>query len=72
VNSKTPIQLVRTDRREILEEVLLVVQVTEKACQRNRWKWRDKKGETVILRDFFVKMVTLIEKFKGKAGFYLF
>jgi hypothetical protein len=49
-----------------LEEVLLLVQGTERACQQNRWKWKNKKGETIILRDVFSKMVSWIEKFKGE------
>jgi hypothetical protein len=68
-DAKSSIQLTGRNRREILEEVLLVVQATERACQQNKWKWKTKKGETIVLRDVFVKMVKWIEKFKGKVPF---
>jgi hypothetical protein len=54
-----------SDRRKVLEEVCSIVQGAEQSSQEKRWKWKNRKGETVILRDVFAKMVVWIEKFKG-------
>jgi hypothetical protein len=54
-----------TDRRAALEEMLSLVRGAEKTCQEKRWKWKNRKGDFVIVRDVFVKMATWIEKFKG-------
>jgi hypothetical protein len=54
-----------SDRRKVLEEVFSIVQGAEQTSQEKRWKWKNRKGETVILRDVFTKMVVWIEKFKG-------
>jgi hypothetical protein len=54
-----------SDRRKVLEEVLSIVQGAEQTSQEKRWKWKNQKGETVILRDVFAKMVVWVEKFKG-------
>ena len=55
----------QTDRLEILEEVLQLVQGAEQKCQEKKWKWKNRKGELVIVRDLFAKMVFWIEKFRS-------
>jgi hypothetical protein len=52
-------------KREILLEVLMVVKGAEQASQEKRWKWKNRKGETIIVRDVFAKMAVWIEKFKS-------
>jgi len=54
----------RTDRRVLVEEVLAKVLEKEQLCQQKRWKWKNRKGETIIVRDVFAKMVRWINKFK--------
>jgi hypothetical protein len=54
-----------TDRRKVLEEVLSFVQDAERTAQKKRWKWKNSKGDVVIIRDVFTKMVVWIEKFKA-------
>lgn len=54
----------RTDRRVVLEEVLSEVLRREQICKDKRWKWKNRKGETIIVRDVFAKMVKWINKFK--------
>ena len=54
-----------TDRRKVLEEVLSFVQDAERNAQKKRWKWKNSKGDVVIIRDVFTKMVVWIEKFKA-------
>lgn len=54
----------RTDRRFVVEEVLAEVLKKEQLCLQKRWKWRNRKGETIIVRDVFAKMVRWINKFK--------
>lgn len=53
------------DRLKTLEDVLAIVKKAEDRCLKRRIKWKNRKGETVILRDVFEKMVVWIEKFKG-------
>jgi hypothetical protein len=54
-----------TNKREVLLEVLSLVKGAEQKCQQKRWKWKNKKGDTIIIRDVFAKMVMWIEKFKS-------
>jgi len=54
-----------TNRLEVLEEVLLMVRGAEQTCQQKRWKWKNRRGEFVIVRDIFTKMVVWIDKLKG-------
>lgn len=53
------------DRREILEEVLSIVQNAERTAQQKKWKWKNRNGNVIIIRDVFAKMVVWIEKFKA-------
>jgi hypothetical protein len=59
------LQIVAFDRRKILEEVLSIVHDAEQTAQQKRWKWKDRKGNVVIIRDVFAKMAVWIEKFKA-------
>ncbi|KAH8598886.1 hypothetical protein B0O99DRAFT_614393 [Bisporella sp. PMI_857] len=54
-----------SDRRELLVEILAIVRGAEQASLGKRWKWKNRKGEVVILRDVFGKMVVWIEKLKS-------
>jgi hypothetical protein len=45
-----------------------LVKKTEQTCLKKRVKWKNKKGEVVIVRDVFEKMVVWIEKFKGSLA----
>ena len=52
------------EKRHILEELLVLAQVSEKKCIEKRWRCTRKSGETVILRDLFGKIVKWIDIFK--------
>ena len=62
---KISLNVTRADKWEILEEVLSMVQGAEQTSRQKRWKWKNRKGEYVIIRDVFLKMVAWIERFKG-------
>ncbi|KAF4637260.1 hypothetical protein G7Y89_g834 [Cudoniella acicularis] len=51
-------------KREIVNDVLSLVRAAEQTCQQKRWKWKNRRGGSVILRDVFAKMVTWVQKFK--------
>ncbi|KAH6679762.1 hypothetical protein B0J14DRAFT_559066 [Halenospora varia] len=63
-DQKLDIDTSRIDRREIVNEVLVVVREAEQTCQHRRWKWKNSRGEYVILRDVFSKMASWIQKFR--------
>jgi len=54
-----------SDRWNILQEVLVIVQNAEKTSLEKRWKWKNRKGETIVLRDVFAKMVFWVDKLKN-------
>jgi hypothetical protein len=65
LNQVATLKSAGTDRRKVLEEVLSFVQDAERTAQKKRWKWKNSKGDVVIIRDVFTKMVVWIEKFKA-------
>lgn len=54
----------QTDKRNVLNEVLVIVEEKKTKCMENGWKFKNYKGETVIVRDVLEKVVTWIDKFK--------
>ena len=54
----------RSDKRAILSDVLNLVNVKKDQCMRSRWKYKNKNGEDIILRDLFEKMAKWVNKFK--------
>jgi hypothetical protein len=46
-----------------IQEVLLVVKRRRDECLVRRWRYKNSKGEVLILRDVFAKTITWIEKF---------
>ncbi|KAB8295087.1 hypothetical protein EYC80_007025 [Monilinia laxa] len=53
------------EKRQILEEILDLVQKQELKAQERKWKLRKKNGQVIILRDVFAKLVIWIDKFKA-------
>jgi hypothetical protein len=54
----------RVDRLKALEDVLVAVEEKKQSCLEKRWKYKNSKGEDVILRDLFAKIVVWVDKFK--------
>jgi hypothetical protein len=54
----------RVDRLKALDDVLVAVEEKKQKCLEKRWKYRNSKGEDVILRDLFAKIVVWVDKFK--------
>ena len=54
----------RTDRLAILKDVLAAVEAKKQTCMKKRWKYTNRNGDDVILRDIFEKMVRWVNKFK--------
>ena len=54
----------RSDKRAILSDVLNLVNVKKDQCIRSRWKYKNRNGEDVVLRDLFEKMAKWVNKFK--------
>jgi len=55
----------RADRRNVLEGALAEATQKQKQCVEKRWKIKNKKGDVIILRDVFEKIITCINSFKG-------
>jgi hypothetical protein len=53
------------DRREILRRVLVEATQKQKQCLEKRWKIKNRKGDVIILRDVFEKIITSVNSFKG-------
>lgn len=54
----------RHDRRAILEDILFAVNEKKRLCLERRWKFTNSKGNVVIVRDLFEKMIKWVSKFK--------
>ncbi|KAH8684848.1 hypothetical protein BGZ60DRAFT_524047 [Tricladium varicosporioides] len=54
----------RIDKWKIINEVLILVREAEQTCQHKRWKWKNSRGEYVILWDVFSKIAGWIQKFR--------
>ncbi|KAG4410527.1 hypothetical protein IFR04_016339, partial [Cadophora malorum] len=54
-----------TDRLQALQDVLVLARESERTSQEKQWKWKNRKGKFIVIRDVFGKMITWIEKIKG-------
>lgn len=54
-----------SDRRDILADILVIVREAEQASLQKRWKWKNRKGEVVILRDVFAKIAVWVDRLKS-------
>ncbi|CAG8955087.1 hypothetical protein HYFRA_00007102 [Hymenoscyphus fraxineus] len=45
------------NRLDILGDVLSLVRQKEVACQKKRWKWKNRQGKTIIIRDVLKKII---------------
>jgi hypothetical protein len=63
-DERQKIRSTQTDKRNVLNEVLVIVEEKKTKCMENGWKFKNRKGETVIVRGVLEKVVTWIDKFK--------
>lgn len=61
---KHTIGLFRPERPTILEDILVDVEAKRQICMQNRWKFKRKDGDVVILRDVCEKLIKWVTKFK--------
>jgi len=54
----------RVDRLKALEDVMVAVEEKRRSCLEKRWKYKNSKGEDVILRNLFEKIAVWVGKFK--------
>lgn len=54
----------RPDKRLVLEELLELIEEKKQLCLRRRWKFKNRNGELVFLRDILGKMSVWINRFK--------
>ena len=58
------IDVTRSDKVEILKDVYAIVKEKQQQCLQRRWKYKNRKGEEVILRDVCAKILVWVGKFK--------
>jgi hypothetical protein len=61
---KSQIDFSQQDKLTILHEVLVAVEDKKRLCLEKRWKYKNSKGETVILRHVLEKVTAWIDQFK--------
>ena len=54
----------RSDKTAILEDILTAAEIKRQACMQKRWKFKRKRGDSIILRDVFEKLIKWVQKFK--------
>lgn len=52
------------DRLAVLTDVLTLVDAKKNICINNRWRYKRKNGQIIILRDVFEKVAVWVNKFK--------
>lgn len=52
------------DKLAVLEGVLIATEEKKKRCLKNRWQYKKRNGEIVIIRDVLEKIVRWIDQFK--------
>ncbi|KAK4042476.1 hypothetical protein C8A01DRAFT_33415 [Parachaetomium inaequale] len=62
---KSAVEPGHADRRHVLEGVLFEATQKQKQCLEKRWKLKNRKGDVIILRDVFEKIITCANSFKG-------
>src|ERR1700733_3526647 len=62
--NQLPVDFNQMDRLTVLKDVLVAVEEKKQSCLKKRWKYKNSKGEIVILRDLFEKIVVWVDKFK--------
>jgi hypothetical protein len=62
---KSAVEVGHGDRRHVLESVLFEATQKQKQCLEKRWKLKNRKGDVIILRDVFEKIITCANSFKG-------
>jgi hypothetical protein len=63
-SDKLPIDLNDPTMSNSIEDVLHSAKAMRDKCMKKCWKYKNNKGEDVILRDVFSKIVTWVDKFK--------
>lgn len=61
---KQAIDFSRTDKPAILADVLHAAEQKKQMCMQKRWKYIQKNGDVVILRDLCEKMIKWVDRFK--------
>ncbi|KAI9888993.1 MAG: hypothetical protein M1814_006051 [Vezdaea aestivalis] len=64
---KKEIELPKSDSPSLLDEVLNATEEKMKECLDKRWKFTNHKGQKIVLRNVFDKIIVWIDKFK-KVG----
>ena len=59
------LDLDRSNKRLILQDIVDLVRKAEDTCKERRWKCKGLRGEKIVIRDVFAKMTSWIDKFKG-------
>ncbi len=62
---KDVVDLDQPSRRAALEIVLFEAREKRKQCLIKRWKLKNRKGDVIILRDIFEKIITCADAFKS-------
>ncbi|KAI4748930.1 hypothetical protein E4T50_00718 [Aureobasidium sp. EXF-12298] len=62
-NDDTLFSLGRDDKRQILQDILKVVQGQQDRCLQDRWKIEGLNGKRIVVRDVCAKMVSSVEKY---------
>jgi hypothetical protein len=69
-SEQLPIDLNDPTISNSIDDVLYSANLMQTKCKAKLWKYKNKKGEEIILRDAFAKIVVWVEKFKevGDTG----
>jgi len=54
---------IQRNKRSILDSVLEVVNEKQRLCLEKRWKFKNRQGQTIIVRDLLDKIAHYLQKF---------
>lgn len=62
-NNKAQLDIYRTEKIAVLDDILSLVKVKQNICLQKRWKFKKRSGESLVFRDLIDKIAIQVGKF---------
>ncbi|RDW72196.1 hypothetical protein BP5796_08230 [Coleophoma crateriformis] len=62
-NAHLDFDLSQSDQNNIIQDIVISVQRRQNECLRKGWKYKNEKGEIIVLQDVFLKIITWVKQF---------
>ena len=62
-DDKAQLDIYRTEKIAVLDDVLSLVRAKQRTCLQKRWKFKKGSGESLVVRDLLDKIIVWVDKF---------